>query len=410
MSFPNLPVTNQKVWEYLLDEKRNNWRIVRLKTVEIEMPGQFMIITEVDRDCFGLAYKEIRVIVHENQLYAAKTLNIKFYVILVSHEETDPPDESLQLNTNCKHDAKISGEFKKLEVLNENCNTNNCRKNTESAAAQNSAKSAWCASVAHIRRRYHSGGNNGSTKGAAFPRNYSNDTMSNEKTHKLSIQSIAPLRHRRTRTKLRDGIMLSNPPAIVPREQAFYIYYMNRRQKRLQEELEDSVMHYKRKLQMVVEDAVWHCKRNQLWDDMLEKHVAKRETIEMTEQWKLLARHSHDVTSVLRLALSTSLTTTDLDNLLGYVKSESLNIYEPLLDSVHLVIITPEAQQAVFLFTTQNDEPLQMKLLAKERKCNESRSLLMEAGHTVREQFNELVRCAASSAWMNLVHISSSIN
>ncbi|VDO39833.1 unnamed protein product [Onchocerca flexuosa] len=231
------------------------------------------------------------------------------------------------------------------------------------------------------------------------------NTMSNEKTHKLSIQSIAPLRHRRTRTKLRDDIMLSNPPAIVPREQAFYIYYMNRRQKRLQEELEDSVMHYKRKLQMVVEDAVWHCKRNQLWDDMLEKHVTKRETIEMTEQWKLLAHHSHDVTSVLRLVLSTSLTTTDLDNLLGYVKSESLNTYEPLLDSVvsnlnsgnffklliqhfglqkcrlfcssvkeHLVIITPEAQQAVFLFTTQNDEPLQMKLLAKvfsvlSKKC-----------------------------------------
>lgn len=67
---------------------------------------------------------------------------------------------------------------------------------------------------------------------------------------------------------------------------------------------------------------------------MLEKHVTKRETVEMTEQWKLLARHNSDVTSVLRLALSTSLTTTDLDNLLGYVKSESLNIYEPLLDSV----------------------------------------------------------------------------
>ncbi|VDO44724.1 unnamed protein product [Onchocerca flexuosa] len=136
MTFPNLPVTNQKVWEYLLDEKRNNWRIVRLKTVEMDMPGQFMIITEGDRDCFGLAYKEIRVIVHENQLYAAKTLNIKFYVILVSHEKTDPLDESLQLNTNFKHDAKINGEFKKLEGLNENCNTNNYRKSTESATAQ----------------------------------------------------------------------------------------------------------------------------------------------------------------------------------------------------------------------------------------------------------------------------------
>lgn len=67
---------------------------------------------------------------------------------------------------------------------------------------------------------------------------------------------------------------------------------------------------------------------------MLEKHVTKRETIEMTEQWKLLARHSNDVSSMLRLALSTSLTTMDLDNLLGYVKSESLNIYEPLLDSL----------------------------------------------------------------------------
>lgn len=48
MTFSNLPVTNQKVWEYLLDEKRNNWRIVRLKTIEMDVLGQFMIVTEDD--------------------------------------------------------------------------------------------------------------------------------------------------------------------------------------------------------------------------------------------------------------------------------------------------------------------------------------------------------------------------
>lgn len=67
---------------------------------------------------------------------------------------------------------------------------------------------------------------------------------------------------------------------------------------------------------------------------MLEKHGTKRENIEITEQWKILTRHSSDIATVLRQALSTSLTTMDLDNLLGYVKSESLNIYEPLLDSL----------------------------------------------------------------------------
>uniref|UniRef100_A0A158Q8J8 Gamma-tubulin complex component n=1 Tax=Elaeophora elaphi TaxID=1147741 RepID=A0A158Q8J8_9BILA len=422
MTFPNLPVTNQKVWEYLLDEKHNNWRIVRLKTMEMDMPGQFMIVTEDDTDCFGLAYKEIRAIVHENQVYAAKTLNIKFYVMLVSHEKTDPLVESLDLDAGYKCAAKINGEFKKLGVLNVSCSMGDYRKNAEDTVEQDDANNAWCAPVTYTRRRCRSGDNR-SAKKAALPRNYSNGMelneccsksnekaqISKEKTHKLSIQNIAPLRHRRTRPNFRDNVRLSDPTAIVPREQAFYVYYMSRRQKRLQKELEDSVMHYKRKLQMIIEDAVWHCKRNQLWDDMLEKHVTKRETVEMTEQWKLLARHSNDVTSVLRLALSTSLTTTDLDNLLGYVKSESLNIYEPLLDSLHLVIITPEAQQDVFLFTAQNDEPLQMKLLAKERKCNESGSLLMEADHAVREQFNELVRCAASSVWMSLVHVSSSI-
>uniref|UniRef100_A0A1I7VHB3 Non-specific serine/threonine protein kinase n=1 Tax=Loa loa TaxID=7209 RepID=A0A1I7VHB3_LOALO len=453
ITFPNLPVTNQKVWEYLLDEKRHNWRIVRLRTNEMDMPGQFMIVTENDTDCFGLAYKEIRAVVHENQLYATKTLNIKFYVMLVSHEESffsisDPLVGCSEIDANCKCDAKIS-EFQKLSGLSD---TDSYRKSVEGIAMQDSANSA---PIAYTRRRCHSGDNNGSTVEAALPRNYSNGIKLDErhpvskektqiskgKTQKLSIQNIAPLRHRKTRPNFRGGIRLSDPPTILPREQTFYVYYISRRQKRLQKELEDSVMHYKRKLQMVIEDAVWHCKRNQLWDDMLEKHVTKRETVEMTEQWKILARHSSDVTAVLRLALSTSLTTADLDNLLGYVKSESLNIYEPLLDSLvsnlnpglffklliqhfglqkcrlfcssvkeHLVIITPEAQQDVFLFTAQNDEPLQMKLLAKERKCNESGSLLMEADHTVREQFNELVRCAASSAWMSLVHISSSIN
>ncbi|KAM3715693.1 KICSTOR complex protein, partial [Dirofilaria immitis] len=447
MTFPNLPITNQKVWEYLLDEKRNNWRIVRLKTTEVDMPGQFMIVAEDDLDCFGLAYKEIRAIIHENQLYAAKTLNIKFYVMLVSHEKIDTLDEILELDRNSKHYAKISGEFKKAEDSSVSCITNNYRKSTEGIAIQDSDTSnVWCASIARTRRRCRSGDNDRSTKETEFSRNYSNgikecQSMSNGKMHKLSIQNMPPLRHRRTRPKLRDGITLSNPLAIVPREQVFYIYYMSRHQKRLQKQLEDSVMHYKRKLQMIIEDAVWHCKRNQLWDDMLEKHMTKRETIEMTEQWKLLARHNHDVTLVLRLALSTSLTTSDLDNLLGYVKSEFLNIYEPLLDSIisnlnpgiffklliqhfglqkcrlfcsfvkeHLVIITPKAQQAVFLFTAQNDEPLQMRLLVKEHKGSESGSLLVEAGHRVREQFNELVRCAASSAWMSLVHISSSIN
>ncbi|VDN93928.1 unnamed protein product [Brugia pahangi] len=463
ITFPNLPVTNQKVWEYLLDEKRHNWRIVRLKTIEMDMPGQFMIVAEDDTECFGFSYKEIRTIVHENQLYASKTLNIKFYVMLVSHEIkfdqvhlADPLVENLEPDANCKHDAKISGEFKKLG-LNVDCNTDSYRKSTEGIVAQNNSNNAWCAPTTHTRRRCHSGDNNGSPKEATLPRNYSNGmkldechSMSDEKTQtpkaktqKLSIQNNAPLRHRKIRPNFRGGIRLSDPPVIVPREQAFYIYYMSRRQKRLQKELEDSVMHYKRKLQMIIEDAVWHCKRNQLWDDMLEKHVTKRETVEVTEQWKLLARHSNDITSVLRLALSTSLTTTDIDNLLGYVKSESLTNYEPLLESLvsnlnpglffklliqhfglqkcrlfcssvkectlhlqHLVIITPEAHQDVFLFTAQNDEPLQMKLLAKERKCNESGSLLMEADHSVREQFNELVRCAASSTWMNLVHSS----
>ncbi|CAG9533303.1 unnamed protein product [Cercopithifilaria johnstoni] len=454
MTFPNLPVTNQKVWEYLLDERRNNWRIVRLKTIEMDMPGQFMIVTEDDTDCFGSAYKEIRAIIHENQLYARKTLIIKFYVMLVSHEKTDPSVESLELDAKCECDAKISGEFEELEGLNVGCNLEISRKSVGGLGARDNA-SAWCAPVACTRRRFHSGENNGSPKETALPRNYSNGMelneccsipnekiqISKEKIQKLSIQNIAPLRHCRTRPNFRDGISLSDSTTIVPREQAFYVYYMNRRQKRLQKELVDRVMHYKRKLQMIIEDAVWHCKRNQLWDDILEKHVTKRETIEMTEQWKLLARHGSDVTSVLRLALSTYRTTTDLDNLLGYVKSESLNIYEPLLDSLvnnlnpgvffklliqhfglqkcrlfcssvkeHLVIITPESQQDIFLFTAQNGEPLQMKLLAKERKCNESGSLLMEADHTVREQFNEIVRCAASSAWMSLVHISSSIN
>uniref|UniRef100_A0A915Q6J3 Protein SZT2 n=1 Tax=Setaria digitata TaxID=48799 RepID=A0A915Q6J3_9BILA len=446
MTFPNLPVTNQKVWEYMLDEKRDNWRVVRLKTVEMDIPGQFMIVTEDDKNCFGLAYKEIRAIVYESQLHTPRTLNIKFYVMLVSHEKTDPFVENLELSGSRQRDAKISGEFKKFEGLNVSYNVSNSMKSSENNAAKDNAINVWGSPMTEGgRRRCHSGDNNQPEKKTSLPRNYSNGakldechSTANERTQKLSIQNIAPLRHRRTRPDFRGSVVLSNLPTIVPHEQAFYIYYMNRRQKKLQDELEDSVMHYKRKLQMVIEDAVWHCKRNQLWDDMLEKQAMKRESTEMIEQRKLLARYSYDVAAVLRLALSTSLTTTDLDNLLGYVKSEPLNIYEPLLDSVvsnlnsgaffklliqnfgvqkcrlfcssakeHLVIITPEAQQDVFLLTAQNDEPLQMRLLAKEIQNNGSGSLLMEADHRVREQFNELVRCAATSAWMNLVHSSS---
>lgn len=63
ITFPNLPVTNQKVWEYLLDEKRHNWRIVRLKTIEMDMPGQFMIVAEDDtvKTFFDVFFASIKI-------------------------------------------------------------------------------------------------------------------------------------------------------------------------------------------------------------------------------------------------------------------------------------------------------------------------------------------------------------
>lgn len=67
---------------------------------------------------------------------------------------------------------------------------------------------------------------------------------------------------------------------------------------------------------------------------MLERTAAKRKAVEMSENSKLLSHYIPDVAVVLRTVLSTNLSTADLDNLLGYVKSESLNIHEPLLDSL----------------------------------------------------------------------------
>lgn len=46
MEFADLPVPSLRVWEHLLDEKRSDWRIVRLKPVNINAPGQFMIVSE----------------------------------------------------------------------------------------------------------------------------------------------------------------------------------------------------------------------------------------------------------------------------------------------------------------------------------------------------------------------------
>lgn len=46
IEFLNLPIAGQNVWEYLLDDKRNNWRVVRLKPIGMYMPGQFMIVSE----------------------------------------------------------------------------------------------------------------------------------------------------------------------------------------------------------------------------------------------------------------------------------------------------------------------------------------------------------------------------
>lgn len=84
---------------------------------------------------------------------------------------------------------------------------------------------------------------------------YITDTCSSPR--KLSIQSIAPFQHRRTRP-----VWHMEKGTVVPREQAFYVYYLCPRQRKLQEELEECVTHYKRKLEIIVESAIWHSKRN----------------------------------------------------------------------------------------------------------------------------------------------------
>lgn len=51
---------------------------------------------------------------------------------------------------------------------------------------------------------------------------------------------------------------------LLPKEQVIYVHFLSERQKKLQEELEDSVLHYKRRLQKLVEDASWHCLRDEV--------------------------------------------------------------------------------------------------------------------------------------------------
>ncbi|VDM96212.1 unnamed protein product [Thelazia callipaeda] len=406
MVFPDLPVTNQKIWEFMLSDKRR-WRVVRLKTQGISTAGQFMIVFEEDRDCFGLSYKEIGAIIHENQLVASDTLKLKFYIMLVSHERTSPFIENLEFQTSCL-DKKFSGEFKALKGSHEYCANDDDELNLES---RNTEQNAWDTSIVHAEGRHCSGENIKSDEEIILPSKRSNDMELEEKkfvadgdVRQLFIQKIAPLRHRKIRL---GGDVVLDRPAIVPREQAFYIYFMSARQKKLQDELEDCVVNYKQKLQLIIDDAAWHCLRNELWNEMIEKPTIRREILEMTEQWKLLARHNHDIAVVLRSALSTNLTIRDVDTLLEYVRSESLNMHEPLLNSLvdtlnnglfFKLIIQHFGSQMCRLFCSSQRE---------ERQINEFDSLLMEADSMVRQQFDEIVSCAACFVWMNLVHINA---
>ncbi|KHN85310.1 Protein SZT2, partial [Toxocara canis] len=490
VEFSHLPVNSTLIWEHFLVEKSSEWRVVRLKPLNTGASDQFMLVSEEPKEYLGQAYKAIRVVLHDQQAKAVRDcLAIKFYIILVASERTDPFVENVMFGSGAQACVEM-GEFKEMESVREDeneiedGNTSQFEFTTDTSESTTPCGRRRFCSGDHVpslraaditrkfstgvqcllfrtdtsesttpcgRRRFCSGDHVPSLRAADITRKFSTDADSmlasrsvdryaatNEDNPRLSIQKNAPRRHRKQVSKWHAQRM-SEHGAVLPREQVIYVHYLSVRQRKLQEELEDSVVHYRLRLQKLVEDAGWHCKRDQLWNSMLECPTKRAEANTSGSSRKFFAESSTDVGAVLRNVTSTALSVSDIDKLLGYVRSKSMFDVEPMLDVLtrdfaadpffrflilhfgekrcrffcsdvkkHLVIMSNSPQHSAFLMTVFAKDHLEMRLIYKDHGETNNDWLAEVMDDPLRAQFDEIVRCAASFCWMEVVHSSPS--
>ncbi|VDN58252.1 unnamed protein product [Dracunculus medinensis] len=334
VEYSGLEVDSDLVWEHFLSEKNGEWRVVELRddrNKDVIDSDRYMLVSEEQKELFALNYCEVRGILRESRASSEKScLTLKFYVILVSHERTDPFIENLDYdsqNLDC-------GEFKELEGLN------GSTENEESSVSQLDTDSESIAYEKCERRRYRSGGSSSVVSALEFNRRLSNETpiaseylpLFSGECCRLSIQYNAPRRHRKVLCKRHGSKIPVDTNILLPKEQVIYVHFLSERQKKLQEELEDSVLHYKRRLQKLVEDASWHCLRDELWRNMIE--WPSKQKVEPLAGPRKIFENNAEASFALRSIISSNLTVNDIDKLLSYVKVISIIDYEPMIDAL----------------------------------------------------------------------------
>uniref|UniRef100_A0A915AZD3 Protein SZT2 n=1 Tax=Parascaris univalens TaxID=6257 RepID=A0A915AZD3_PARUN len=443
VEFSQLPVDSGLIWEHFLVQKSTEWRVVRLKPLNTGASDQFMLVSEECKEYLGQMYKAIRVVLHDQQLKSPRDcLTIKFYIILVANERTDPFVENVMFGSGTQMSSEM-GEFKEMESVREDETETEDGSTSQFDFAIDTSESATPCG----RRRFCSGDHIPLVRAAEIARKFSTDVetvigsrsvdryaATTEDNPRLSIQKNAPRRHRKHVSKWHAQRM-SEHGAVLPREQVIYVHYLSVRQRKLQEELEDSVVHYRLRLQKLVEDAGWHCKRDELWNSMLECAVKRPEASTSGTSRKFFGESSSDVNSVLRNVTSTASTVNDIDKLLGYVRSKSMFDMEPMLDELsrdfaadpffrflvlhfgekrcrffcsdvkkHLVILSNNPQHSAFMMTAFAKDHLEMRLIYKDHEEMSDDWLADVMDEQLRAQFDEIVRCAASFCWIEVVH------
>lgn len=85
---PNLPISTKIVWEYLLNDKENSWRVVRLKSSDLTMPRQYMIVSEETKVYIfsrQMLKNEVRIFVryfaifYALEIFYAQSMHFFFY-------------------------------------------------------------------------------------------------------------------------------------------------------------------------------------------------------------------------------------------------------------------------------------------------------------------------------------------
>ncbi|KAE9551261.1 hypothetical protein FO519_005518 [Halicephalobus sp. NKZ332] len=462
--FENLKVPGVHIWEnFLNNESKYEWKVVRLKTLEKEGTDEFMLVSIVQKRIFDQEYRGIRLITNvssakENPMLDAPTTYSQDTVDGGEFVKKDQPSmiqQEQEMNFYSDDDDNFDFGPDPEGIYDSDA---------RHSSGSNSDRSQRAAAVYNKKERPST---NSTTSLMSIDKSMEIDIavkeclsscpspMSHtlvEQSLKTPVASLSNLDPSELKNKPKNPVIQKVPPrghrknpsisfdlkfkGAIPPEQVTYVHYFNNLQKSLQTELEEFGKISKTELSQLVQKADMQCHVEMLWKKLLSlDSITKRKN-----QFSILQQFgnkldSADAHQLLKQVTSVDLNKDEWETFLNIIKVVDMQTEETRLeqlfsgqnylsmfkflvlhfegekrcrffdfpDSKNLIITNPNCLDSATLFEFKvSENKVKMLMLFKEKDFSGSESLLFSR-NAVHKQFEEIMQCLSAFIWTDLM-------